>query len=512
MLYNQYRPVDYSQVCGQEDSLITLKKQSAAGQFGQAYLLSGHHGTGKTTIGRILARAVNCLNPTEKGPCNQCANCLSARNSLDIFELDAASNNGVDKIKELVSKTRYKPVNLPKKVYLIDEVHNLSPSAFDALLKTIEEPPSYCVFILCTTELQKIPATIISRCEKYIFNKIEPDIMKQRLRYVLEDQKAECEEGALNLIVRRADGALRDALSILEQLLAGADGRITTEQAKKSLGIMGEELVIQVLDHVLGHKTLDALRMFDKLLENGKAPGLLADDFLETLTDLVTLMSTRSRESICHSQDYVSLLSDMMERTNLERLFWLTDQFCELRSAVRGSVSPSMDIRLCIIRTSNKELIMSDPASLAGELARQRAEIARLNDKVEQLQAGGCVGNHIFREPCEPETLTVQKAGQVKETAQACAEKEQMTESMEELPVEVPDTNVTPQEVLPDPGETEQDEAKAAFTEQEEQPREEKSGKEGGMQSGGMQKGGTVGKDGRKGFGLSVKDVFRMLS
>ena len=218
MLYNQYRPVDYSQVCGQEDSLITLKKQSAAGRFGQAYLLSGHHGTGKTTIGRILARAVNCLNPTEKGPCNQCANCLSARNSLDIFELDAASNNGVDKIKELVSKTRYKPVNLPKKVYLIDEVHNLSPSAFDALLKTIEEPPSYCVFILCTTELQKIPATIISRCEKYIFNKIEPDIMKQRLRYVLEDQKAECEEGALNLIVRRADGALRDALSILEQL------------------------------------------------------------------------------------------------------------------------------------------------------------------------------------------------------------------------------------------------------------------------------------------------------
>lgn len=511
MLYNDYRPSDYSEVCGQEDSLITLKRQSEKGVFGQAYLLAGHHGTGKTTIGRILSRAVNCLHPTENGPCNQCANCLASKKSLDIFELDAASNNGVDKIKELVSKTKYKPVSLPKKVYLIDEVHNLSSSAFDALLKTIEEPPSYCVFILCTTELQKIPATILSRCERYTFTKIMPETIKERLKFVLNDLKADCEEGALNLIVRRADGALRDALSILEQLLACADGKITTENAKKSLGIMGEELVIQILGHIMGHRTLEALNMYDELIKNGKAPGLLADNFLETLTDLVTLMSTQSPESIYHSEEYVSLLTDLMEQTNLERLFWLTDQFCELRAAVRGSVTPSMDIRLCIIRTSNKELIKSDPASMASELAELHYELAQMREKVDQLSTRTYIKE--VEDNWRPAVDIKPLSGEL------------LDESDGTMPSPAADvsralTVVAPHPVIPvvllAPKETTNAESNAGGEKKsevkEEQMREKLFKQGGGMRSGEKQRDARSGKEGKKGFNLSVKDVFKMLS
>lgn len=511
MLYNQYRSRDYSEVCGQEDSLITLRKQAVTGKFGQAYLLAGYHGTGKTTVGRILARAVNCLEPSEKGPCNHCANCLTARNSLDIIELDAASNNGVDKIKELVSKTKYKPISLPKKVYLIDEVHNLSPSAFDALLKTIEEPPSYCVFILCTTELQKIPVTIVSRCEQYSFHKIEPGIMKQRLKYVLQDQKAECEEGALNLIVRRADGALRDALSILEQLLACADGKITTEAAKKSLGIMGEELVIQILDTILGHKTLDALKMYDELLKNGKAPGLLADNFLETLTDLVTLMSTDSPESIYHSPEYVSSLMEMAGHANLERVFWLTDQFCDLRAAVRDSVTPSMDIRLCIIKTSNKELIMSDPASMASELAVQRIEIIRLKELISRLQAGAELGTVRVPLPADAVGKGIEEhEGTIKEMEELGPHEQpaaDLKSGKPDLPADM-ESQVMPQDPQPSKTGTEKGENEAGKVTE---LREKLPKQEGGMQSGGNQR-EHDGKGGKKGFTLSVKDVFKMLS
>ena len=515
MLYNQYRSSDYSEVYGQENSMITLRKQAATRKFGQAYLLAGHHGTGKTTVGRILARAVNCLEPSEKGPCNHCANCLTARNSLDIIELDAASNNGVDKIKELVSKTKYKPISLPKKVYLIDEVHNLSSSAFDALLKTIEEPPSYCVFILCTTELQKIPVTIVSRCEPYFFNKIAPETIKQRLKYVLQDQKAECEEGALNLIVRRADGALRDALSFLEQLLACADGKITTEAAKKSLGIMGEELIIQILEHIFGHKTLEALGIYDELLKSGKAPGLLADNFLETLTDLVTLMITNSPEYIYHRPEYVSALMSMAGHANPEKVYWLIDQFCDLRAAIRGSVTPSMDIRLCIIKTSNKELIMSDPASMASELADLRVEIASMKELISQLQAGVDTGAALVPLPSGTVEKEIEEyEGTMKEVTEAEPMEQPAADLKKEesgIAVDVESQVIAqnPQLLKPET-ETETETGENAVGKGIES-REKNPKRGGGMQSGGNGR-GRDGKGGKKGFTLSVKDVFKMLS
>ncbi|MDE6055273.1 MAG: DNA polymerase III subunit gamma/tau [Lachnospiraceae bacterium] len=305
MLYNQYRPTDFSEVKGQEDVLVTMKRQSQTGKFGHAYLLAGHRGTGKTTIARILSKAINCENPTEKGPCKVCPNCLAAKNSMDIKELDAATNNGVDHIKELTGQTKYRPVQLKNKVFIIDEVHNLSTAAFDVLLKPLEEPPSYCTFILCTTELHKIPVTIRSRCETYTFHPIPPIPMKERIREVLEDQNATCDEDALNLIVRNANGGMRDALGILEQLMAGSGNAITVEAAKKQLGVLDTDAILNTLSSIIRLDTAASLSSMEDLLCGGKSPSLIIETSLRVLTDMITMKSTGNRQSVMHSKDYI---------------------------------------------------------------------------------------------------------------------------------------------------------------------------------------------------------------
>ena len=221
MLYSTYRPQTFKEVSGQEQNLVTLREQAKSKNYDSAYIFAGHRGTGKTTLARILARVICCESPTDDGPCNQCANCSSILKdtTLDCIELDAASHNSINDIKELIASTKYTPTVLPKKIYIIDEVHNLSGSAFDALLKTIEEPPKHCIFILCTTELHKIPATIRSRCSIYQFNALSTGAIRDRLTYVLQELQKEYDEDAVNLIARQADGSMRDALSIMEKLM-----------------------------------------------------------------------------------------------------------------------------------------------------------------------------------------------------------------------------------------------------------------------------------------------------
>ena len=215
----KYRPATFASVVGQQHITSTLKNAIERGQLAHAYLFCGPRGVGKTTCARIFAKAINCLSPAGAEACNACESCRSfnENRSLNIHELDAASNNGVDKIKEMLAQTKYRPVQLKRKVFIIDEVHNLSTAAFDTLLKPLEEPPSYCVFVLCTTELHKIPVTIRSRCEEYVFHPIAPEPMRERLKEVLKEQNAVCEEDALNLIIRNANAGLRDAFDILQQ-------------------------------------------------------------------------------------------------------------------------------------------------------------------------------------------------------------------------------------------------------------------------------------------------------
>lgn len=375
MLYNLYRPKDFTEVKGQEDVLITLKKQSSSQKFGHAYLFAGHRGTGKTTIARILSKAVNCEHPTEDGPCGQCPNCLAYGTSLDVLELDAASNNGVDKIKEMLAQTKYRPVQLKRKVFIIDEVHNLSTAAFDTLLKPLEEPPSYCVFVLCTTELHKIPVTIRSRCEEYVFHPIAPGPMRERLKEVLKEQNAVCEEDALNLIIRNANGGLRDALGILEQLLTSTDNNITTEAAKKRLGSLDSDRILAALSAISAYNTQSALNCLDELTGQGKSPALITESILSALMDIITIKTTGQPESVLHSKDYVQSALEIGNGMSFERLYCLCEQCCDLRCSIRGSVNPIMDIKLAIIKMSNHELTDSDPAVMSATIRKLEQEL-----------------------------------------------------------------------------------------------------------------------------------------
>ena len=385
MLYNLYRPKDFTEVKGQEDVLITLKKQSSSQKFGHAYLFAGHRGTGKTTIARILSKAVNCEHPTEDGPCGQCPNCLAYGTSLDVLELDAASNNGVDKIKEMLAQTKYRPVRLKRKVFIIDEVHNLSTAAFDTLLKPLEEPPSYCVFVLCTTELHKIPVTIRSRCEEYVFHPIAPEPMRERLKEVLKEQNAVCEEDALNLIIRNANGGLRDALGILEQLLTSTDNHITTEAAKKRLGSLDSDHILAALSAISAYDTQSTLSSLDELTGQGKSPALITEAILSALMDIITIKTTGQPESVLHSKDYLQSALEIGNGMSFERLYWLCEQCCDLRGSIRGSVNPAMDIKLALIKMSNHELTDSDPAVMSATIRKLEQELAELKSTVKKL-------------------------------------------------------------------------------------------------------------------------------
>ncbi len=403
MLYNLYRPTDFSEVKGQEDVLVTMKRQAQTGRFGHAYLLAGHRGTGKTTIARILSKAINCENPTESGPCKVCQSCLAAKNSMDIKELDAATNNGVDHIKELTGQAKYRPVQLKNKVFIIDEVHNLSAAAFDVLLKPLEEPPAHCTFILCTTELHKIPVTIRSRCETYTFHPISPAPMKERLREVLADQKADCDEDALNLIIRSANGGMRDALGILEQLMAGSGSSITAEAAKKQLGALDTDAILNTLASVIRLDTTSALSSMDNLLFSEKSPSLITETSLRVLTDMVTMKSTGDRQSIMHSRDYIETVWNLGHEISFNRLYWLCEQFCDLRTVIRQSTDPVLDLRLALIRLSHQDIVSSDPIKLAEEVSMLKKEIEQLKGIIQKhphtaVQEDDCTAS-------EPETV-----------------------------------------------------------------------------------------------------------
>lgn len=363
MLYTTYRPQVFSEVVGQEENLITLREQTKLNKFDSAYLFTGHRGTGKTTIARILARTICCDNPTEDGPCNQCDHCKAILNNktLDFIELDAASHNSISDIKDLVTSTRYLPTVLPKKIYIIDEVHNLSGSAFDALLKTIEEPPQHCIFILCTTELHKIPATIRSRCSIYPFTTLSIEAISDRLIHVLTDLDKDYEMDAVNLIAKQADGSMRDALSIAEKLIISCD-TLTSEHVKNTLCLMDDTISVQLLSAIIHTDGKKAISLLQDLYEEGKNLSQLVDNLLQCLTDSIVLYSAAGNAVIYNTEEYKTELYDLIKNCQLELLFWYVDQFCTLRERIRNSYNPYTDVLLYIIKCCNPKL-MNDSAS-----------------------------------------------------------------------------------------------------------------------------------------------------
>ncbi len=243
-LYRKYRPQNFTDVKGQDAIVTTIRNQIKNKRIGHAYLFCGTRGTGKTTIAKIFAKAVNCEHPLDGSPCGECASCraIAAGNSMNVIEIDAASNNGVDNIREIRDEVSYAPTEGNYKVYIIDEVHMLSMGAFNALLKTLEEPPSYVIFILATTEAHKIPITILSRCQRYDFHRISTDVISERLQELLEQEHAEAEEKAVRYLAKAADGAMRDALSLLDQCMAFYMGqKLTYDHVLEVLGTVDTE-------------------------------------------------------------------------------------------------------------------------------------------------------------------------------------------------------------------------------------------------------------------------------
>lgn len=375
-LYRKWRPDSFSDVIGQEHITDVLKNEIISDTVSHAYLFCGSRGTGKTTCAKILAKAVSCEDTTDGNPCGKCPRCLAAENTLDIYEIDAASFNGVDNIRELRDTVVYPPSEMKRRVYIIDEVHMLSQGAFNALLKTLEEPPSHAMFILATTELQKIPATILSRCKRFDFHRITPEKICERLKFICESEDIKITDGALMLIARLATGAMRDALSMLE-LFKGSDTLIDEAEATERLGVVGRDLVISLLSAISKSDTEEALGIIAKAYDNSKDLGVLCSEMSETLRDILIIKYTKSPSRLIDSTEAeIERLSELSSALTKERIMLCSD-ICEeaQQKLARQTFSRRALLENAVIRMSEPKLstdinsILSRLASLEGKVA-----------------------------------------------------------------------------------------------------------------------------------------------
>ena len=298
-LYRKWRPLEFEDVKGQEHIVTTLKNQIRADRIGHAYLFCGTRGTGKTTVAKIFAKAVNCEHPVDGSPCGECPTCkaIAEGRSMNVIEIDAASNNGVDNIREIRDEVQYSPTEGRYKVYIIDEVHMLSIGAFNALLKTLEEPPAYVIFILATTEAHKIPVTILSRCQRYDFHRISIETIAGRLSQLMEAEHINVEEKAIRYVAKAADGSMRDALSLLDQCIAFYLGQdLKYENVLEVLGAVDTAVFAEMLSYILKADTYACMQLLEQIIMQGRDLGQFVSDFVWYLRNLLLVKTTRSEE------------------------------------------------------------------------------------------------------------------------------------------------------------------------------------------------------------------------
>ena len=378
-LYRKWRPKVFSEVVGQEHITDTLRRQVAEGHTAHAYLFTGTRGTGKTTCARILAKAVNCLSPVDGEPCGRCEACraVDAGTTLDITELDAASNNGVDQVRALREEAVYTPAVLKKRVYIIDEVHMLSTPAFNALLKILEEPPEHLMFILATTELHKVPATILSRCQRFSFKRILPRDMERQLLHIAQAEKIDLTADGAEILSRMAGGALRDALSLLDQCRV-AEGQLTSRAVLDVLGLAGSVQTQQMMRCILDRRTPDALLLLDQLSRSGKDVSALLGELSDLAREMTILKAAPEGGSALLSGLYdTKTLTGLSENISMQRLLYLTETLQGTRAALPDSFQPRTDVELCLLRLCDE--------SLCGDLTALSARL----DRVEELLKKG---------------------------------------------------------------------------------------------------------------------------
>ena len=387
-LYRKWRPTDFADVKGQDAIVTTLKNQIKSERIGHAYLFCGTRGTGKTTIAKIFAKAVNCEHPVDGNPCGECPVCksIAAGSSMNVIEIDAASNNGVDDIRKIREEVQYSPTEGKYKVYIIDEVHMLSIGAFNALLKTLEEPPSYVIFILATTETHKIPITILSRCQRYDFKRISIETIKARLEELMKAENINVEEKALRYVAKAADGSLRDALSLLDQCLAFYLGQdLKYDNVLEVLGVVDTEVFSRLLRMVLNSDTTGCIRLLEELIMQGRDLGQFVMDFVWYLRNLLLVKTSEdAQEVIDMSSDNLALLKEESTLVDDNTLMRYIRIFSELSNEIRYSVQKRILVEIALIK-------LTKPAM---EQSREIGDIlSRITMLEERLDNGNFVVN-----------------------------------------------------------------------------------------------------------------------
>lgn len=368
VLYRKWRPKTFDDVSGQEHITTTLVNELKSGRINHAYLFTGSRGTGKTTCAKILAKAVNCLSPENGNPCGKCENCIAAEDGSfqDIVEMDAASNRRIDDIRSVIDGAVFTPAKGKYKVYIIDEVHMLTQEAFNALLKTLEEPPSHVIFILATTEVHKLPATIISRCQRFDFHRINPHVIKDRLKYVVEQEGCSITDDAALLIAAIADGALRDALSLTDRCIGLGGGEITLSVVREAAGLSGRGYVYDMASSCINKNCGEALELIAKLYGESKDMARLCEELTEHFRNLMLLKSVKNPDDILVvGRDELEVLKSHAERISLSEIVHIMDVLGSAFERMNRGADSRTEMETAVVKLCSPQLDVTEDAVLS---------------------------------------------------------------------------------------------------------------------------------------------------
>ena len=400
-LYRKFRPAVFEEVKGQDHIVTTLRNQIRYDRIGHAYVFCGTRGTGKTSVAKIMAKAVNCENPVNGSPCGKCAMCreIASGTSTNVIEIDAASNNSVDNVREIVEEVTYRPSRGRYKVYIIDEVHMLSAGAFNALLKTLEEPPSYVIFILATTEVSKLPVTILSRCQRYDFHRLDTDTVAERMRELLDAEGVKAEDAAVRYIARLADGSMRDGLSLLDQCIAGSpDEYLTFDSVLSLLGTVDTAHFDTLLESIRKEDVLSAVRVIARISESGRDMSQFVSDFVWYMRDMLLAKNVSDMSEIPDiSTENLERLAETGRHFEESTLLYYIRVFSELSLTLRTAASGRIAVEMAVISLAKPELQTGDDA--------WKERIRKLEQKLEEgfVPAAAVVNAPALAETAVPE-------------------------------------------------------------------------------------------------------------